>query len=60
MTSPDDTNRIPELDGLRGITIGTVLVFHYFVLMPARTILVGHDHYDCETLDNPRTEIKLP
>jgi peptidoglycan/LPS O-acetylase OafA/YrhL len=32
MTSYPATSRIPELDGLRGIAIATVLIFHYFLL----------------------------
>src|ERR1700693_1219773 len=34
MGSPSKSARIPELDGLRGIAIGSVVLFHYFYWGP--------------------------
>jgi peptidoglycan/LPS O-acetylase OafA/YrhL len=37
VTASQDSTRILELDGLRGVAIGTVLIFHYFVLTTSST-----------------------
>lgn len=37
LTVPDRATRVLELDGIRGVAIGLVLLWHYFVL-PAQTV----------------------